>query len=96
MPLTTYRLTAYGRPHTICVMQDSDIRTIAIRFSVAEHRLLDDLAAAQGVDVETLIREALTFSPIEAHGTPRHLQLVGGEARRAAAVWDRGRAAPSS
>jgi hypothetical protein len=77
-------------------MQDSDIRTIAIRFSGAEHRLLDDLAAAQGVDIESLIREALTFAPIDPPGAERHLQVVRGEVGRVAAASDRGRIAPSS
>jgi hypothetical protein len=77
-------------------MQDSDIRTIAVRFSGVEHRLLDDLAAAQGVDVETLIREALTFAPIDGPGAARHLQVVRSEGNHAAAGWDRDRAVPGS
>jgi hypothetical protein len=48
-----------------------------VRFSPVERRLLADLAAAQGVTVETVIREALTLLP---YATPekrrRHLSVV--------------------
>jgi len=47
-----------------------------VRFSATERRLLADLAAVQGVSVESLIREALTLPPYEAEKRPRHLHIV--------------------
>ncbi|HEX3910057.1 MAG TPA: hypothetical protein VHW67_05070 [Solirubrobacteraceae bacterium] len=75
-------------------MQNSNIRTIAIRFSLTEHRLLGDLAAAHGVDLETLIREALTFGPVEAKAAAPRLRVVQGDPAPGAG-WDQGRVLPS-
>jgi len=60
-------------------MVNSDMRTIVVRFSTAEHRVLHDLAAAQEVSVETLVREALGLVPVDAArpAGPR-LEVVGG------------------
>ncbi|MFI4990544.1 MAG: hypothetical protein ACHQHO_06485 [Solirubrobacterales bacterium] len=53
------------------------MRTISVRLSRAEHRLLADLAGARGVSVETLVREAMALAPFGAQevATPR-LQIV--------------------
>jgi hypothetical protein len=75
-------------------MQNSNIRTIAIRFSPPEHRLLEDLAAAQGVDLETLIREALTFGPIEADAAAPRLRIVRGDLPSSAPDWRGGQSLP--
>ena len=77
-------------------MRDSNIRTISVRFSAEEHRLLDDLAVDQGIDVETLIREALTLGPVDAPAIATHLRVVRGDERRADDGWRRDRALPSS
>jgi hypothetical protein len=77
-------------------MRDSNIRTISVRFSTEEHRLLDDLATDQGVDIETLIREALTLGPIDAPVPAPHLRLVGGEKVSSTRSWNRDEALPSS
>ncbi len=56
------------------------MRTISIRLSPAEHRLLNDLAGARGVSIETLVREAMALAPFEARETPRRrLQVVRSE-----------------
>jgi hypothetical protein len=47
-----------------------------VRFSPVERRLLADLAAAEGVSVETLIREALTLTPYVPEKRRRHLSVV--------------------
>lgn len=52
------------------------MRTISVRFSPGEHRVLRDLAAAEGVDLEALIREALALPPLEAFLHEAHLRLV--------------------
>jgi hypothetical protein len=77
-------------------MRDSNIRTISVRFSAEEHRLLDDLAVDQGIDVETLIREALTLGPIDAPAIAPHLRIVRGDELGAARSWKRDQALPSS
>jgi hypothetical protein len=77
-------------------MRDSNIRTISVRFSAEEHRLLDDLAVDQGIDVETLIREALTLGPIDAPAVASHLRVVRGDELTAAGGWKRDQALPSS
>jgi hypothetical protein len=51
--------------------------TEQVRFSPVERRLLRDLAAAEGVSVEDLIRDALTLPPCES-GTHPHLRIVRG------------------
>lgn len=91
------RLTASGRPHTMRDMRDSNIRTISVRFSAEEHRLLDDLANDQAIDVETLIREALTLGPIDAPVVASHLRLVeGGQQIGSTPRWTRDEALPST
>jgi hypothetical protein len=47
-----------------------------VRFSLVERRLLSDLAAAQGVSVENLIRETLNLPPYAPEKRPRHLRIV--------------------
>lgn len=56
------------------------MRTISVGLSLAEHRLLNDLAGARGVSVETLVREAMALAPFETVPAPR-LELVRGEGR---------------
>jgi hypothetical protein len=77
-------------------MRDSNIRTISVRFSAEEHRLLDDLATDQGIDIETLIREALTLGPLDAHAPAPHLHVVSSDDPGAARDWNRDRIAPST
>jgi hypothetical protein len=77
-------------------MRDSNIRTISVRFSAEEHRLLDDLAVDQGIDVETLIREALTLGPIDAPAFAPHLRVVRSDELGAPTGWKRDQALPSS
>jgi hypothetical protein len=65
-------------------MQDSNMRTVAVRFSGAEHRLLRRFASAQGVSVETLVREALALAPFGAReARAGRLHVVEGDTRRA-------------
>jgi hypothetical protein len=53
------------------------MRTVSVRLSLAEHRLLTDLAGARGVSVETLVREALALPPMHVHASPgRRLEIV--------------------
>lgn len=53
------------------------MRTISVRLSLAEHRLLNDLAGARGISVETLVREAMALAPFEADPSDGpHLQVV--------------------
>ena len=77
-------------------MRDSNIRTISVRFSAEEHRLLDDLAIDQGIDVETLIREALTLAPIDSPVLVPHLRLVESDELSTAPSWNHDEAVPSS
>jgi hypothetical protein len=53
-----------------------------VRFSPVERRLLSDLAAAQGMSVEDLIRDALMLPPCEPGTHPRHLRIVRGGGER--------------
>jgi hypothetical protein len=56
------------------------MRTISVRLSLAEHRLLQDIAGARGISIETLVREAMALVPFEAPaGVGPHLQVVQGE-----------------
>jgi hypothetical protein len=56
------------------------MRTISVRLSLAEHRLLHDLAGARSVSVETLVREALGLPAIHAQAPPaRRLEIVRSE-----------------
>jgi predicted DNA-binding protein with PD1-like motif len=77
-------------------MRDSNIRTIAVRFSAEEHRLLADLATDQGISVEALIREALTLGPFEARAPASHLHVVTSDERGSARGWNRDGIIPSS
>jgi len=53
------------------------MRTINVRLSLAEHRLLHDLAGARSVSVETLVREALALPPMHVPASPtRRLAIV--------------------
>lgn len=54
------------------------MRTISVRLSLPEHRLLNDLAGARGVSIETLVREAMALAPFGAPAAPR-LQIVRGD-----------------
>jgi hypothetical protein len=72
------------------------MRTAAVRFSEPEHRLLRSFAAAQGVSLETLVREALALAPIDARpNCARRLQAVGEDEARAAAERQREHAVPA-
>jgi len=71
-------LTRWDRPHTIRDMSDPDIRTMTVRFSAEESRLLEDFARITGVTLEALIREALFLPPLEARARG-HLRLVRGD-----------------
>jgi hypothetical protein len=55
------------------------MRTISVRLSLAEHRLLHDLAGARSVTVETLVREALALPPVHAQAATRRLEIVRGD-----------------
>lgn len=60
------------------------MRTIDVRLTIAEHRLLHDLAGARSVSVETLVREALAFPPLHAPASAtRRLEVVRAEEDRA-------------
>jgi hypothetical protein len=76
-------------------MRDSNIRTLSVRFFADEHRLLEDLASDQQIDVETLIREALTLGPIDAPASTPHLRVVHSD-ELGAPSWNRDQALPSS
>lgn len=54
------------------------MRTITVRLSRAEHRLLSDLAAAEEIDLEALVREALALGPLDPDEAKPCLQLVEG------------------
>jgi hypothetical protein len=72
-------LTRWDRPHTIRDMSDPDIRTMTVRFSAEESRLLEDFARITGVTLEALIREALFLPSLEDRARG-HLRLVRGDA----------------
>jgi hypothetical protein len=76
-------------------MRDSNIRTLTVRFSEAEHRLLTDLANDQRIDLETLVREALTLGPIDAPAAAPHLRVVRGDELSATPGANRGQILPS-
>jgi len=88
------RLTMYGRLHTIRDMADSNMRTLTVRFTPTEHRVLRDLAAASGLEVEALIREALMLPPLEDQVAEAHLHLVRGAGGTAAEAAPPGPALP--
>jgi hypothetical protein len=77
-------------------MRDSNIRTLTVRFSEAEHRLLTDLANDQRIDLETLVREALTLGPIDAPAAAPHLRVVRSDELSATPGWNRDQVLPSS
>jgi hypothetical protein len=71
------------------------MRTVSVRVSLAEHRLLHDLAGARSVSVETLVREALAFPPIPARPSPiRHLEIVRSEEAQSSGEEQPGPTAP--
>jgi hypothetical protein len=71
------------------------MRTISVRLSLAEHRLLHDLAGARGVSVETLVREALGLPPLHVRASPaRRLEVVRSEEARPTSDEESGPAAP--
>jgi hypothetical protein len=71
------------------------MRTVSVRVSLAEHRLLHDLAGARSVSVETLVREALAFPPIHAHAPPaRRLEIVRSEETLSSGEEEPGPTAP--
>jgi hypothetical protein len=71
------------------------MRTISVRLSPAEHRLLRDLAGARSVSVETLVREALALPPIHARVSPaRRLEIVGSEDAQPSGDGEAGPIAP--
>ena len=72
------------------------MRTISVRLSLAEHRLLHDLAGARSVSVETLVREALALPPMHVHATPaRRLEIVRSDDAHARDEERPGPATPS-
>jgi hypothetical protein len=77
-------------------MRDSNIRTLTVRFSEAEHRLLSDLANDQRIDLETLVREALTLGPIAEPAVTPHLRVVRGDELSVTPGANRGQVLPSS
>jgi hypothetical protein len=73
------------------------MRTVSVRVSLAEHRLLHDLAGARSVSVETLVREALAFPPIYAQASPaRRLEIVPSEEAQSNSEEEPGPTAPIS
>ncbi len=66
------------------------MRTVAVTFTPAEHRVLRDLAAAEGIDVEALIREALALPQLPLGAAPSHLRLVRGTSGRGLEVLQAG------
>jgi hypothetical protein len=71
------------------------MRTVSVRLSLAEHRLLHDLAGARSVSVETLVREALALPPIHAQASPtRRLEVVRNEDAQPSGDQEPGPTAP--
>jgi hypothetical protein len=71
------------------------MRTISVRLSAAEHRLLHDLAGARSVSVETLVREALALPPMHVQASPaRRLEIVRSEDAQSSGDEESGPAAP--
>ncbi len=62
---------------------------IEIRVSASERHLLEDFAAAHGVSIETLVREALTFPPV-VEPAGRRLQVCNSAAPAGGSAPDRG------
>jgi hypothetical protein len=88
-------LTTYGQLHTLCDIKHSNMRTISVRLSLAEHRLLTDLAGARRVSVEALVREALAFPPLYVPASrTRRLEVVRSEHARPVGEGEQGPAAP--
>jgi hypothetical protein len=56
------------------------MRTLSVRVTLPEHRLLNDLAGARRVSIEALVRDALAFPPLHVPASPtRRLEVVRGE-----------------
>jgi hypothetical protein len=73
------------------------MRTISVRLSLAEHRLLHDLAGARSVSVETLVREALGLPAMHVQGLPgRRLEIVRSDDASPAGDEGVGPAAPTA
>jgi hypothetical protein len=73
------------------------MRTISVRLTLAEHRLLKDLAGARRVSVETLVREALAFPPLYVLAArTRRLEIVGSEHAQSVGQGEQGPATPIS
>lgn len=74
------------------------MRTISVRLSLAEHRLLHDLAGARRVSVEMLVREALAFPPIHTQASQdspaRRLEVVRSEDAQPSGDQEPGPTAP--
>lgn len=71
------------------------MRTVSVRLSAAEHRLLCDLAGARSVSVETLVREALSLPPIHVRASPaRRLEVVRSEDAQPSGDGEAGPTAP--
>jgi hypothetical protein len=71
------------------------MRTVSVRLSLAEHRLLHDLAGARSVSVETLVREALAMPPIHDQVSPaRRLEVVRSEDAQPSGDQEPGPTAP--
>jgi len=71
------------------------MRTISVRLSLAEHRLLHGLAGARSVSVETLVREALALPPIPLRASlTRRLEIVRSDDVQPARDEEPGPAAP--
>jgi hypothetical protein len=71
------------------------MRTVSVRLSLAEHRLLNELAGARGLSLEALVREALAFPPLCVTASPtRRLEIVRSEGARPLGDEEPGPAAP--
>jgi len=71
------------------------MRTVSVRLSRAEYRLLNELAGARGVSLEALVREALAFPPLYVPASPaRRLEIVRSERALPAGDEEPGPAAP--
>jgi hypothetical protein len=70
------------------------MRTVSVRLSHAEHRLLHELAGARGVSLEALVREALAFPPLYVPASARRLEIVRSDGALPAGDEEPGPAAP--
>jgi hypothetical protein len=71
------------------------MRTVSVRLSLAEHRLLNELAGARGLSLEALVREALAFPPLYVPASStRRLEVVRSKRGRPVGDEEPGPAAP--